>query len=337
LLTFGAFEERGQKDWRNRICYPLTAHILLRKLRIQALTTRRDILRLGVGTGLWTAAAPVGAQARLRTAATFSILGDFVRNVAGERCDVAALVGPDGDVHVYEPTPADAKMLAAANLVFVNGLGLEGWITRLISASGTKAAVVTATGGITARLMARARDPAQTVPDPHAWQSAGNAKIYVANIRNALVAADAEGKTTYNANAASYLAKLDALDAEVRDTIGKIPSDRRKVITAHNAFGYFGAAYGIEFLAPEGVSTDAEPSAKDVAAIIGQIKREKISAVFLENVSDPRLMRQIAEETGARIGGTLYSDALSRPGGPAATYIDMMRHNARVLVAALTP
>jgi zinc/manganese transport system substrate-binding protein len=166
------------------------------------------------------------------------------------------------------------------------------------------------------------------VTDPHAWQSVANAKIYVANIRDALSRADPAGKDSYDANAKVYLAKLDALDSEVKDDIGKIPADRRKVITTHYAFGYFGDAYGMEFIAPEGLSTDAEPSAKDVATIITQIRREKIPAVFMENIGDPRLMREIASETGAKIGGTLYSDALSEPNGPAGSYIDMMRHNA---------
>ena len=175
----------------------------------------------------------------------------------------------------------------------------------------------------------------RTAIDPHAWQSIADAKIYVANIRDGLVAIDPAGKTTYDANATAYLAKLDELESAVKAAIDSIPADRRKIITTHDAFGYFGAAYGMAFIAPEGVSTEAEPSAKDVARIITQIKKQKIPAVFLENISDPRLMDQIARETGAIIGGTLYSDALSEPGGPAATYIDMMRHNVREFTKAL--
>lgn len=267
--------------------------------------------------------------------ATFSILADLVKNVGGERLDVATLVEPDGDVHVYSPTPGDARKLAAAKVVFMNGLGLEGWITRLLAVSSAKAPVVVASAGVSPRMRADKHDPNQTVPDPHAWQSVANAKIYVANIRDALRAAAPAGAGTYSDNADIYLGKLDALDSEVKAAIAKIPTDRRKVITTHGAFGYFGAAYGMEFIAPEGVSTDAEPTARDVARIIAQIKRENIPAVFLENINDPRLMRQIAEESGARIGGTLYSDALSPPDGPAATYIDMMRHNVREFDNAL--
>jgi zinc/manganese transport system substrate-binding protein len=172
--------------------------------------------------------------------------------------------------------------------------------------------------------------------DPHAWQSVGNVKLYVANIRDGLIAADPAGKADYEANAAAYLAKLDALDREVKAAVAAIPRDRRKIITSHDAFGYFEKAYGVSFIAPQGVSTEAEASAKDVARIIQQIRRDKIPAVFLENVSDPRLIERIAKESGAKVGGRLYSDALSGEGGPAGTYIDMMRHNIRALSAALS-
>ena len=171
--------------------------------------------------------------------------------------------------------------------------------------------------------------------DPHAWQSAANVKTYVANIRDALIAADPAGKAEYEANAAAYVAKLDALEKDIRSAVASIPAERRKIITSHDAFGYFRAAYGVEFIAPQGVSTETEASARDVARIIRQIKAQKIPAVFLENVSDPRLVRRISEETGAKIGGTLFSDALSGPQGPAPTYIDMMRHNLRQLTDAL--
>ena len=297
--------------------------------------TRRQILTLAAVAAMGRA-SPTHAQNRLRAVATFSILGDLAKNVSGERADVAALVGPDGDVHVYTPTPADGKTVAAAKLVFVNGLGLEGWIDRLIAASGSKAPVVVASRGIIPRKMADERDANRLVSDPHAWQSVADAEIYVANISDGLIAADPSGKEIYRANTAAYLSKLDALDDEIKVAIATIPANRRKIITTHNAFGYFGDAYGLEFIAPEGLSTEAEPSARDVAKIIAQIRAQKIPAVFLENISDPRLMQQIAAETGARIGGTLYSDSLSPLSGPAATYIAMMRHNAREFQRALT-
>ena len=278
---------------------------------------------------------PAAAQEKLKVVATFSILADFAGNVGGDRIEVQALVGPNGDAHVYQPSPGDAKTLAAAQVVIVNGLGFEGWISRLVKASGTRAAMITATRGVKARKAAsdgHGHDDA----DPHAWQSVANAKRYVANIRDALVSADPAGKAAYEANAAAYLAKLDALDAEVRATVEKIPADRRRIITTHDAFGYFAAAYGVAFVAPQGVSTEAEVSAKDVARIITQIRRQKIPAVFLENVTDKRLLERIGAEGGARIGGTLYSDALTDDKGPAPTYLDMMRHNVRQLAAALT-
>jgi zinc/manganese transport system substrate-binding protein len=296
--------------------------------------TRRDVLVLA-GAAAALAATPAQAQDRLPAVATFSILADLVKNVGGDRVEVATLVGPNGDVHVYSPTPADVKKLSAAKVIFVNGLGLEGWIDRLIGASGASAPVIVASAGVTPREIADKRDAGHATPDPHAWQSVANAKIYVGNIRDGLIRADPAGKDGYDANAKMYLGKLEALDAEVKAAIAKIPADRRKVITTHYAFGYFGDAHGLAFIAPEGLSTDAEPSAKDIATVIAQIRREKIPAVFMENIADPRLMREIASETGAAIGGTLYSDALSPPSGPAGTYIDMMRHNVGEFEKAL--
>jgi zinc/manganese transport system substrate-binding protein len=278
----------------------------------------------------WQAKAQ--APEKLPVVATFSILADFSRNVGGDRIEVAALVGPDGDTHVYQPKPADAKELVAARLILVNGLGLEGWIDRLIKASGAKAPVVVATKGIKPQHM---REEGRVELDPHAWQSIADAKIYVANIRDGLIAADPEGEAVYRANADNFLGKLDVLEKEVLAEIAKIPPGRRQIITTHDAFGYFGTAYGFRFIAPEGVSTETEASARDVAKIIRQIKAQKIPAVFLENVTDPRLVRSIASESGAKVGGTLYSDALSPADGPASTYIDMMRNNVRELSAAL--
>ena len=298
--------------------------------------TRRQSLAAAAALAAVLAAGPAGAQEKMKVVATFSILADLVKNVGADRVEVAALVGPNGDAHAYSPTPADAKTLAAAKVVFANGLGFEGWIERLIKASATRAARVVASTGIKQRKMEDEDHPGRIQTDPHAWQSVANAKLYVANIRDALIKADPAGKSAYEANARAYTAKLDTLEREVRAAVAKIPADRRKIITSHDAFGYFQAAYGIAFVAPQGVSTESEPSAADVAKIITQIRREKILAVFLENITDSRLLKRIAEESGAKIGGTLYSDALTDAKGGAPTYLDMMRHNVRQLATALT-
>jgi zinc/manganese transport system substrate-binding protein len=280
-------------------------------------------------------ASPGLAQDRLKAVATFSILADLVKNVGGDKAEVISLVPPNGDAHVYAPSPADAKKLADAGVVFTNGLGFEGWIARLVKSSATKAAIVVATKGIKPLKAAGGHGHSHDAGDPHAWQSVANVKIYVANIRDALAARDPANKSVYETNATAYLDRLDQLDREVRDAIARIPAERRRIITTHDAFGYFRAAYGVEFVAPQGVSTDSEASARDVARIITQVRKQKIPAVFLENVSDSRLLKQIADETGVKIGGTLYSDALTGEKGPAPTYIDMMRHNIRTLAAAL--
>ena len=275
-----------------------------------------------------------GAQAEpMKVSASFSILGDMVKQVGGGRVEVFTFVGPNGDAHVYEPTPADAKELSESKVLFINGLGLEGWMMRLEKSSGFKGTVVTASKGITPRKMV---EDEKTITDPHAWQDLANGKIYVANIRDALIAADPDGKAAYEANAQKFLDSLAAMETKVKEAIAKLPLERRKIITTHDAFGYFGAAYGMEFIAPEGVSTESEASAKDVAKIITQIKKEKIPAVFLENVTDSRLLDQISKETGAKIGGTLFSDALSPPDGPAGTYLDMFRNNIETLSEALS-
>ena len=285
--------------------------------------------RLGLSClALALSALPLRAQDRLNVVASFSILGDFVKNVGGERVDVTTLVGPDGDVHVYAPAPADARKIADAKLLVINGLGLEGWLPRLLQASGGKAPIVTATNGIAPLKLG-------SDADPHAWQSVANAKKYVTNIRDALAAADPADVEVFRKQTETYLAKLDALDREVRDAIRQIPESRRKVISTHDAFGYFAAAYGIAFIAPLGVSTESEASARDIAGIIAQIKAAKIPAVFLEKISDPRLMRRISAESGARIGGTLHSDSLTDEKGDAPTYIDMVRHNIKALTSAL--
>lgn len=273
-------------------------------------------------------ASPLHAAERLNVVASFSILADFVRNVGGDRINLTTLVGTDSDVHVYTPAPGDAKRIAEAKLVIVNGLGLEGWLPRLVQSAASKAQVVTASAGVAPLKRGSAADP-------HAWQSVPNARVYVTDIANALATSAPDDAEFFRAQARTYLEKLETLDREVRDALSKIPPERRKVISTHNAFGYFAAEYGVQFVAPLGVSTETEPSARDIAVIIGQIKAQKIPAVFLENISDDRLIRRIAAETGAKVGGTLISDGLTGENGPAPTYIDMVRHNIKALTSAL--
>jgi zinc/manganese transport system substrate-binding protein len=288
----------------------------------------RGVALAAIALTALAASCPARAQIRLPVVASFSILGDFAREVGGDRIAVTTLVGADSDVHVYTPSPADAKKVSDAKLVIINGLGLEGWLPRLVQSSGGKATIVTATDGIAPRQLGGDADP-------HAWHSVVNAKRYVTNIRDGLSRADPEGAPAYSANAEAYLAKLDVLDRQVRAQVAQIPKSRRQVISTHDAFGYFAAAYGIAFIAPQGVSTESEPSARDIAAIISQVRAEKIPAVFLENITDPRLIRRIAAETGARVGGTLYSDSLTDENGDAPTYIEMVRHNIKALASAL--
>jgi zinc/manganese transport system substrate-binding protein len=295
---------------------------------------RRQLLcAAAIVAPLLLGSAGVNAADKIKVAASFSILGDMATQIGGDRVEVKTFVGPNGDAHVYEPTPGDAKTLADSSILIVNGLGLEGWMSRLEKSSGFKGKVVTATKGIRTRQM---EEEGRKITDPHAWQSLANGKVYAQNIRDGLVAADPAGKEIYEANAKKFLAEIDVVEKDVKAGIAKLPPARRKIITTHDAFGYFGWTYGMEFIAPEGVSTDSEASAKDVAKIIRQIKAEKVPAVFIENVTDHRLLDQIARETGAKIGGTLFSDALSDAKGPAATYLDMFRHNIATLTAALS-
>ena len=301
-----------------------------------------------------SATLPVAAEP-LKVVASFSIIGDFAKNVGGDRIALTTLVGPNGDAHVYEPKPADAVVMADADVVLVNGLHFEGFLQRLVEASATKAAVVELTKGVETLATTKEEHVGEAheaeaseaheaeaeeghdhgAIDPHAFQSIANAEIYVKNIADAFCTADAAGCDAYKANAEAYTGKLDALEAEVKDAVASIPEDKRTVITSHDAFGYFQHEYGITFLAPEGISTDAEASAADVAKLIGQIRYDKASAIFVENVTNQRLIEQIAGETGLKIGGTLYSDALSDADGPAATYIDMMRNNIGAIKGAI--
>ena len=292
----------------------------------------RFLLLIGLISAGWL--EPLQAAEPLRVVASFSILGDIVKQIGGERVVVDTLVGPEEDAHIFDPAPKDAARIAAANLLIINGLGFEGWIDRLIKASGGSPLLVVASEGVMSH---RATIDGSNIVDPHAWQDVSNVRLYAQNIEKALISIDPAGENTYKSQLSRYDADLETLDRDIRAALAAIPPDRRKIVTTHDAFGYFSRAYGVEMMAPQGVSTESEPSAKDVARIIRQVKADHIPAVFLENISDPRLAQRIASESGAKMGGKLYSDALSREKEPAGTYIAMMKTNIRELTKALMP
>ena len=275
------------------------------------------------------------AEKTVRVVASFSILGDMVKTIGGDRVTVTTLVGADGDVHAYEPTPAAAKTVSEADLVVVNGLGLEGWVDRLIKASGYKGAVVVASTGVKPRKMKEDHQGGRMVADPHAWQDIDNGRLYVDTITKALISVNPAGAGTYSANSDTYTAKLVELNTWVKSEFSAIPDLKRRMITTHDAFGYLGDAYGIDILSPMGLSTESESSAGEVKKLIQQVRKEKISAVFVENITDPRMIEQIAKESGVTVGGELYSDALSKADGPAPTYIDMFKSNVSKIVTAM--
>ena len=273
------------------------------------------------------------ADARqIHAVASFSILADIVSHVGGEHVMVTSIVGPDEDSHVYEPKPQDAVALAKADIVIINGLGLESWLARMDQAPSTMAKTVTASAGVAARKM---EEDGQQIADPHAWQSPANGLIYARNVADALCKVDSEDCDSFRKNVESYGKEIKVLDDNLHTRFGQIPEARRQVITTHDAFAYFGAAYGVRFLAAEGMSTESEPSAASLAKLVRQIKQSQSSALFLENMSDPRLIEQIANETGVRPGGTLFADALSKPGEGGANYLEMIKHNAELLIAAM--
>lgn len=289
-----------------------------------------------------TALALLGSHAhaadKLPVTASFSILGDLVRVVGGERVAVTTLVGANEDAHVFEAKPSDAKTLLASRLVVLNGLGFEPWAGKLLKSSGYKGESVIAAKGVKARHMEEEKGHtghAHEETDPHAWQNPNNVVLYVRNIAAGLSKVDAAGAASYQANAEAYVKELQALDAWAKAQIATIPTDTRKVITSHDAFGYFAAHYGVKFLAPQGVNTETEPSAKQVAQLIKQIQREKIRAVFVENMGNPKLIAQLSKDAGATLGASLYADALSAPDQPGATYLQMVRHNVAHLVAGM--
>ena len=332
--------------------------------------TRRVLLKSTAAVAALTVLAPASAESDgpIRVVATFSILGDMVSRIGGEHVAVTTLVGPDGDTHVYRPTPAAARAVSEADILVVNGLGFEGWLDRLIESTNFDGVRVVATAGIDPITFEddhgddhdgdhdheeskaaedhgdehdahgdEHEDHAHGAFDPHAWQSLRHAVTYVDNVTLALANFSPESASTFYRSRALYVAEIEALDAEIRSLLAEVPDDARTIVTSHDAFQYFGRDYGLAFIAPQGLSTESEASAKDVVRLIELIREQGIRAVFLENIADSRLLKRIADETDATIGGTLYPGALSGPEGPAPTYLDMMRHNARTLAQALSP
>ncbi|WP_374171131.1 metal ABC transporter substrate-binding protein [Klebsiella variicola subsp. variicola] len=274
-----------------------------------------------------------GAMAKtLNVVSSFSVLGDMVQQVGGEHVHVDTLVGPDGDPHTFEPSPKDSALLSKADVVVVNGLGLEGWLDRLIKASGFKGELVVASKGVKTHTL---DEDGKTVTDPHAWNSAANGALYAQNILDGLVKADLEDKAALTSSGKRYIEQLTNIDGWAKAQFSAIPLAKRKVLTSHDAFGYFGRAYNVTFHAPQGLSSESEASAAQVAALIKQIKADGVHTWFMENQLDPRLVKQIASATGAQPGGELYPEALSAPGGVADSYVKMMRHNVALIAASM--
>jgi zinc/manganese transport system substrate-binding protein len=295
---------------------------------------------------------PALAQDKPVAVATFSILADLTQRVAGDHAQVLTLVGPNGDAHVFEPGPKESAELAQADLLVANGLGFEPWLHRLEDASGFKGKVIVASEGVTPlegeeehegeahegeehEEEAHEEGHHHEGADPHAFQDLANAQIYVANIAKGLSEAAPAHAADFKANADKLIAEIAALDQRLKADFGAIPQAKRRVLTSHDAFHYFGRAYGIEFVSVQGLSTEAEPTPDDLVKVVRQARDGHLSAIFLENMSDPRLAETVAQESGVRMGGELYADALSDAGGPAPDYLSLIRHNAKQLLAVM--
>jgi zinc/manganese transport system substrate-binding protein len=294
----------------------------------------RKLLLAGIASAALLSGASFAAD-KLPVIASFSILGDLVRVVGGDRVSVTTLVGPDEDAHVFEPRPADVKAIAQTRLLVTNGLGFEPWAQKIVKSAGYQGQSVVASQGVKPRQLPAEKGHQHAETDPHAWQDPGNVVLYVRNIAAALAKVDPAGASVYQAHSDAYVKELQTLDAWAKSQFAALPPPKRQVITSHDAFGYFGAHYQIKFLAPQGMSTEMEPSAKDVARLIQQIQREKIKAVFIENMSAPKLLAQLSKDAGVTVGPTLFVDALSTPQGPAGSYLQLMRHNVTQLAAGM--
>lgn len=289
--------------------------------------------RTGVIIALALSVMAQNAMAKtLNVVTSFSILEDITQQVGGDHVNVRTLVGPDGDPHTFEPSPQDSAMLSKADVVVVNGLGLEGWLDRMVKASGFHGTLVVASDGIKTHTL---EEDGKTVTDPHAWNDVANGVHYAKNIQAALEKADPQDAADLKASGSCYITQLQQLDSWAKTQFSAIPQAKRKVLTSHDAFGYFGRAYGVTFVAPQGLSSESEPSAAQIAQMIKQIKADGVKVWFMENQLDPRLVRQIASATGAQPGGELYPEALSAPGGVADTYEKAMRHNIETIANSM--
>ncbi|POZ61577.1 metal ABC transporter substrate-binding protein [Chromobacterium alticapitis] len=283
---------------------------------------------------------PALALAKVPVVASFSIIADMTREIGGDRVEVVSLVGPDQDAHVFQPSPADIKKVSAAKVLVTNGLGLEGWMSRLDKAANFRGATVVASKGIKTRQApeeehaehdhAHSHDHGDV--DPHAWHDPARVQTYIKNISAGLIQADPAGKAEYQRRAADYAAKVKALDDWAKQQFSTVPAAKRKILTSHDAFGYLGESYQVKVLAIQGVSTEAEASAKGVAQLTRQVRQEGVKAVFMENMTDARLLKQLSAEAKVQIGGKLYADALSGPSGPAASYLQLMRYNVGTIM-----
>jgi zinc/manganese transport system substrate-binding protein len=294
--------------------------------------------QLFMSLSLYILISPIGLSHgadTLNVMASFSILGDLVQVVGGSRVKVTNLVGPDQDAHVFEPKPQDAKNLLQSKLLVLNGAGFEPWAQKLVKSAAYKGTTITTSQNVNLITMPAEKKGAKPEIDPHAWQNPNNVIIYIQNITDTLSQLDPAGATVFKTNSEAYIVELRKFDAWAKSQFELIPSNKRKVITSHDAFGYFAAQYQIAFLAPQGISTEAEPSAKQVAQLIRQIKAEKIKAVFVENMSNPKLISQLSKDAGVTIGEALYADALSSADKPGSTYLKMMRHNVNQLALGM--
>ncbi len=307
------------------LCYNVLGEPMYRRRFLQALL-------LGMAPPWLLLGRTVNAAEPIKVVATMSILADMTRVIGGESVSVTSLVGPDGDPHTYQPRPSDLRTLKAAQALVENGLGLEGWMTRMVAASGFAGRRIVAAARVTPRTMQEGRSH---VTDPHAWQDPRNGVLYANAIADGLAAAIPAQASAIRERAAAYVAEIEATDRWIEATMAAIPVSRRRLITSHDAFGYFAARYGIVMQGVQGIDTDAEPTAKDIAALADQIRRQHIRAVFVENMTDPRLAAVLAREAGASLGGKVYSDALSPPDGPAPTYLAMFRHNVAEFARAM--